>query len=155
MNAFMVTESVEDRPEVAGITLEKTVKMMKLTFSRMLLLHPELDVTVDQWVVLQLLCKHGKLSQQELCDLAFKDAPTMTRMIDLLVSKELVLRSPDKKDRRKFNIYLTKQGKQKYDLIVPIVQTFRNEAYAGIEKKELIALETTLNKIFDNLAQQN
>ena len=66
--------SIEKKHEISGFTLEKTVKLMKLTFSRILLMHQEVDVTVDQWVVMHILCKHQQLSQQELGELTFKDA---------------------------------------------------------------------------------
>jgi DNA-binding MarR family transcriptional regulator len=141
--------------EITGFTLEKTVKMMKLSLSRILLLHPEIDITVDQWVVLYLLQKHDTLSQQELGDLAFKDAPTITRMLDLLESKKVISRRPDKKDKRKYKIALTQVGKEKFESIQPIVQSFRAEAYDGLSDEELTLLENTLKKIFENLSKQN
>lgn len=143
------------KTEITGFTLEKTVKMMKLSFSRTLLLHPEIDITVDQWVVLHLLNKHKQLSQQELGDLAFKDAPTITRMLDLLELKQVIIRKADKKDKRKYKIALTALGKNKFNAIQPIVQEFRAEAYDGLTNEELNMLEKTLKKIFDNLSKQN
>jgi len=151
----ILLRSIEKKPEISGFTLEKTVKLMKLTFSRMLLLHPDIDITVDQWVVVHILYRHKILSQQELGELTFKDAPTITRMIDLLVFKGLVTRKVDEKDRRKFMITLTDEGLLKYKCIEPIVQEFRAEAYEGVSGEELITLERTLNKIFQNLAKQN
>lgn len=143
------------KTEITGFTLEKTVKMMKLTFSRILLLHPEIDITVDQWVVIHLLHKHKQLSQQELGDLAFKDAPTVTRMLDLLELKQVISRKADKKDKRKYKIELTSKGKIKFESIQPIVKEFRAEAYDGLTDNELNMLEKTLKKIFDNLSKQN
>ena len=147
--------SIEKKHEISGFTLEKTVKLMKIKFSRILLMHQEVDVTVDQWVVMHILCKHQQLSQQELGELTFKDAPTITRIIDLLVQKGLVIRSTDEKDRRRFMIKLTIEGIEKYRFIEPIVQEFRAEAYAGISVDELLMLQNTLNKIFVNLSKQN
>jgi DNA-binding MarR family transcriptional regulator len=141
--------------EVSGYTLEKTAKLMKLSFSRILLLHPELDITVDQWVILQLLAKHEVLSQQEIGELALKDAPTVTRMIDLLEIKGIVARKADKTDKRRYKITLTPLGKTKHQIILPLVQEFRNEAFSGISHTELVNLEKILRKIFDNLHKQN
>lgn len=141
------------KTEVSGLTLERTVKLMKLSFSRILLNLPELDVTVDQWVVLQLLAQKGSLSQFEIGDLAFKDAPTITRMIDLMATKNYVLRELDEEDKRKFKISLTDEGHSKYQLIKPIVQEFRARAYDGLTQKDLHVLDKTLNKIFDNLSK--
>jgi DNA-binding MarR family transcriptional regulator len=141
--------------EVTGYTLERTVKLMKLTFSRILLMYPEIDITVDQWVIIHLLHKHQTLSQQEIGDLAFKDAPTVTRMLDLLETKKVITRKADKTDKRKYKITLTSLGRQKFEAIQPIVKNFRAEAYDGLSADELEMLEKTLKKIFENLSKQN
>ncbi|MBK9256219.1 MAG: MarR family transcriptional regulator [Saprospiraceae bacterium] len=118
-------------------------------------MHPEIDITVDQWVIIQLLKKHGVLSQQHLADLSFKDAPTVTRIIDLLENKKYLSRNPDKNDRRKFIIALTEDGTEIYHMILPILQEFRMESYAGLSNKELSTLEYILDKIFTNLSKPN
>lgn len=143
------------QPEVSGYTIEKTVKLMKLSFSRILMLHPEIDITVDQWIIIQLLYKHQNLSQQQLAELSFKDAPTVTRIIDILVNKDIVRRDADHQDRRKFSILLTENGLTTYKMVIPLLDEFRKEAYADIAHKDLIALEETMNKIFQNLSKQN
>ncbi len=160
LNDFILTNQlatlpIDKRYEISGFVLEKTVKLMKLSFSRILLLHPEIDITVDQWVIIQLVNKHETLSQQELSELSFKDAPTITRMIDLLVSKEILLRNPDPNDRRKYLITLTTQGEAIFEEVHPLVQEFRTEAYAGISSDELKSLEKISNKIFENLSKPN
>jgi len=143
------------QPEVSGFTIEKTVKLMKLSFSRILMMHPEIDITVDQWIVIQLLFKHKNLSQQQIAELSFKDAPTVTRIIDILVNKDIVRRDADHLDRRKFSILLTDNGIDTYKMVIPILEEFRREAYADIAHEDLIALEETMNKIFQNLSKQN
>lgn len=152
---ILETKKMDGRLEMSGFTLERTVKLMKLSFSRILLLHPETDITVDQWVVINMLYKHNALSQQELGELCFKDAPTITRMIDLLVSKSLVSRTHDINDRRRFIIRLTDQGMSIYHFIYPLVREFRSEAYDGLSNEDLAHLDRSLNKIFENLSKQN
>ena len=51
---------LESEFELSGFVLEKTVKLMKLSFSRILLQHPEIDITVDQWVIIQLIFQIGR-----------------------------------------------------------------------------------------------
>ena len=143
------------QPEVSGFAIEKTVKLMKLSFSRILMLHPEIDITVDQWIIIQLLYKHKNLSQQQIAELSFKDAPTVTRIIDILVNKDIVRRDADFQDRRKFSILLTENGLDTYKMVIPILEEFRREAYADIAHEDLLALEKTMNKIFQNLSKQN
>lgn len=155
MNDSVTNANMDKRHELSGFTLEKTVKLMKLSLSRIMSQHPELDLTVDQWVILHMLKSHMSLSQQELGQLTFKDAPTVTRMIDLLVAKKLVKRIQDAQDRRKYNLKLTELGIQKYAVIEPVVKEFRAEAYEGISSEELKMLNKILNKIFVNLSQES
>lgn len=51
------------------------------------------------------------VTQQELCNATFKDKPSMTRLIDNMEKQHLVIRVPDKKDRRTNKIHLTENGK--------------------------------------------
>jgi len=148
-----VNNKYSRKTEVSGFTLERTVKLMKLSFSRILLNYPELDVTVDQWVVLQLIAQKGTMNQYEIAEAAFKDAPTITRMIDLMEGKNLVIREADPEDKRRFVIKLTSEGLEKYQFIKPIVHDFRDRAYEGLTTSELKILDKTLKKIFDNLSK--
>jgi DNA-binding MarR family transcriptional regulator len=145
----------EKRYEMSGLLIEKTAKLIKLSFARLLMMHPEIDITVDQWVVVQLLFKHKKLSQQELAELSFKDAPTITRIIDLLENKGYLNRNPDSTDRRKFLVSLTDQGREIYHQIFPILLEFRSESYLGLNNHDLETLENILTKIFNNLSKPN
>lgn len=153
MSGTLIGSTFSKKTEVSGITLERTVKLMRLTFSRILLQYPEIDVTIDQWVILQLLAQKGVLSQYEIGELSFKDAPTITRMIDLMVAKNYVTREPDDQDKRRFKISLTPDGRSRYDMIKPIVQAFRSRAYDGLSQNDLHVMDKTLHKIFDNLSK--
>lgn len=153
---IVMTSILEKRfikTEFSGFRLEKTVKLMKLTLSRLFTQHPELDTTVDQWVVMYLLNKEDVLSQQVIAELAFKDPPTITRMLDLMEAKGLVLRVQDPSDKRRLMVQLTNTGFDKFQMMQPIVEAFRAEAYEGIEEEKLIQLDNTLNKIFNNLSK--
>ena len=143
------------KAELSGFKLEKTVKLMKLTLSRLLSQYPELDITVDQWVIMYLLDKYEYLSQQEIAESAFKDAPTVTRMLDLMEAKNLVSRLQDNLDKRRFMIQLTLVGKEKLTLMEPIVKAFREDAYEGLTDDQLVFLDNTLNIIFNNLSKIN
>jgi len=154
MNSFLTIEN-HTRQETLGFSMEKTVKLMRQTFNRILLSHKEVGITVDQWILINIIHKYEALSQQEIGELTFKDAPTITRMIDLLVQKELIQRNEDENDRRKFSISLTKNGINTFKLVEPIVQEIRSAAYVDISDDELDIIDITMKKIFNNLTQYN
>jgi DNA-binding MarR family transcriptional regulator len=143
-------DSKKRKSEISGFIIERTAKRMKQSFKKVLK-ERDAGITVDQWVILQELEKENGLSQFEIAARAFKDAPTVTRIIDLLCNKKLLERLPDKEDRRKFNIFLTDSGKAKILEVLPMAESFRAEAWNGLSDKEINQLSNILNTIFANL----
>ncbi len=139
------------RFELSGVLIEHTSKRMKHAFAKILLEQFDNKVTVDQWVVLNQLYKYGNLSQYEIAALAYKDAPTITRIIDILLTKKYILKSADAEDRRKFTIKLSLEGKELVKEILPSLDMFRESCYKNISEGELSGLEKILNKINQNL----
>jgi DNA-binding MarR family transcriptional regulator len=132
-----------------GLLIEKTMKRIRQHLSKRL---NELDsnITVDQWIVLDILYKHQRLSQNLIAEKTFKDAPTVTRIIDLLCKKELANRVMDEADRRKFNIELTRYGKQKVEHLLPIVKSVRQKGWEGLSQQDYDSLIRILNTIYNN-----
>ena len=146
----MTVKSNTQQTELSGFVLERTAKRMKQSFKQELK-RAGVGVTVDQWVVLYELSKEDGLGQYEIGERVFKDAPTLTRIIDLLGKKELIKREPDPEDRRKFSINLTLAGRQKVKEILPVAQQFRQRAWKGMSPREIQDITEALNTIFNNL----
>ena len=104
--------------------LEKTARVMRQHSARVLK-KAGAGVTVEQWAILKALQEKGDMSQVELAELTFKDKPTVTRILDLLVRKGLLERQTDDEDRRKFIIVLTKKGKNKVAELLPLIMSIR------------------------------
>ncbi len=138
------------RPPLTGFLLERTSKLMKKQAQRRLK-EVGAGVTVDQWVLLQELAHQDGLSQFELGERTVKDAPTVTRIIDLLCEKKLLERRMDEQDRRRFKIFLTTAGRRKYEQVYPVIQSFRESAFKGLSTKEKKLLMQLMNRIQENL----
>jgi DNA-binding MarR family transcriptional regulator len=132
---------------ISGFLLEKTAKLMKLHFSRILAAHPEIDITIDQWIILDLLFNQGPINQQNLAEMSMKDAPTVTRILDILENKQYIHRQLDANDRRKFNISLLEKGREMHELVWPLAQSFRAECYNNLSAEELRTFSSVLVKI--------
>lgn len=143
-------DSKRRKTEISGFIIERTAKRMKQSFKKTLKDNLA-DITVDQWVILQELEKEDGLSQFEIATRTFKDAPTVTRIIDILCDKKLLERLPDSGDRRKFNIFLTKAGKVKIQEVLPMAESFRETAWNGLSDQQINQLKGVLNTIFKNL----
>jgi MarR family transcriptional regulator, organic hydroperoxide resistance regulator len=73
-------------------------------------LRPE-GVPIDQLRVLEALDRGGALPMGELAEQALVEPPTLTKIVDRMVSESQVFRSPDSSDRRRVLISLTPTGK--------------------------------------------
>lgn len=109
------------------------------------------DITPEQWAVLTRLWEQDGLSQVELSDLTFKDRPVITRIIDILERKEVIIRRPDGHDRRIVRLYLTQKGKDYQEKLVPLAREVLERGQSGISEEEIQRTTSTLQKIITNL----
>jgi DNA-binding MarR family transcriptional regulator len=109
------------------------------------------EITAEQWSIIRRLGEEEGLSQREIGEKAAKDKPNITRMLDALEKKRIIFRQPDPRDRRKYCIYLTKDGRRLHDRLLPKVQGLRQRVTANLAPQDLELVKDTLNKIFQNL----
>ncbi len=133
-----------------GYFIDRTAKAIKADLSdrfRKL----KADITPEQWLLLSKLHAKDGQSQVELGDSTYKNAPTISRIIDLLCKKNLAVRQPFEGDRRKFKIYITPQGRQMIELTMPQVIKSRIDGWAGLSTKEYKEFIRMINQVFENL----
>jgi DNA-binding MarR family transcriptional regulator len=112
-----------------------------------------LDLTVDQWVILDHVFRNEGISQNVLAELTTKDAPTVTRILDLLIRKDLAERRPDGADRRKFSIYLTDAGREKFHAALPVVVEVRRKGWGSLSDEEYQTFTRILDEIYRNISE--
>ena len=111
------------------------------------------DLTVDQWVVLDHLYRNPGISQNTLSEMTAKDAPTVTRIIDLLSQKGLAERRLTDTDRRKFLVYLTEAGKVKYSEVFPIVSAMRRKGWGDLSDEDYQHFVRIMDSIYSNISE--
>lgn len=109
-----------------GFLLGKTYRrMLQLLLQRF----KPYNITPEQWSVLCRLQGNDGISQKELAFRADKDAPTTTRILDVLERKGWVRREMNAEDRRSFGVYCTPEGAELARRLAPIeLQTLRDAA---------------------------
>ena len=111
------------------------------------------DLTVDQWVVIDHLFRNPGISQNTLTDMTTKDAPTVTRIIDLLAQKGLTERRLTDNDRRKFLVYLTEAGDAKYNEVLPIVSAMRRKGWGDLSEADYQHFVRIMDSIYQNVSE--
>jgi len=113
------------------------------------------DVSYEQWSILVHLYRRDGQTQQELANIAVKDKGAITRLLNGLEKKNMVLRIPDRTDKRSKLVYLTHKAKEFKTDLIDIVEDLLKEAEKGIEPDDIIQCRATLNKIFTNFDTLN
>ena len=131
-----------------GFIIYRTALAIRGTFERTLK-EQGFDITPEQCGILSLLREEEGLSQKEIGDVLFKDKPNISRMLDILERKRLIIRQPT--DRRRYSIFLTEAGKKLSEQIPPIKMQLEAKAFTGLLAREIEALENALNKIYGNI----
>lgn len=108
-------------------------------------------VTVDQWILLKRIGEQDGLSQRELADTTFKDPAAVTRIIDILEKKQLMVRVRHPEDRRTHQIHLTPAGFSLVQKMTPVVQEIRSLAFGEISEQDLAITQKTVNQMYKNL----
>jgi len=109
------------------------------------------EITAEQWGIIRHLWEEEGLSQREIGEKASKDKPNITRMLDALEKKRLIFRQPDPRDRRKFCIYLTKEGKQLHERLFPLARDLRDRIIQDLSRSEMDLMKKVLDRINRNI----
>jgi DNA-binding MarR family transcriptional regulator len=71
--------------------------------------------TLEEWRVLKILIDGEGHIMTEIADFAMLPAPTLTKLMDRMVSQGLVYRRADERDRRRVLAYIAEQGRVRYE----------------------------------------
>jgi DNA-binding MarR family transcriptional regulator len=135
---------------LVGRTSRSIIKQLTNKFS-----NAGFDVSYEQWSILVHLYRKDGQTQQELADIAVKDKAAITRLLNVLEKKNIVLRIPDRNDKRSKLVYLTNKAKEFKLELIAVVEELLKESETDISSDEMEQCKTTLNKIFTNFEMLN
>jgi DNA-binding MarR family transcriptional regulator len=80
-----------------------------------------------------------------------KDAPTITRILGILIKKGLVDRKIATKDRRKQMLFLTEKGRTLHGQAFPIVANMRYKVWEKLSDSDFDELVRIMDTIYSNV----
>jgi len=110
-----------------------------------------INISQDQWLVLGPVWKNEGISQKDIAEYCGKDKTSVTKIIDTLEKRNLMVRYPDQIDQRIKRVILSNKGKELMKNAMPIMEQTRNEVRKGISDQEIGLFKTVLSKIYNNL----
>ena len=95
---------------------EKLIFLIPAIFKSFQVQHPEklfdIGISVSEMAALHYLFFKNKPSMSEMGKDLYIDLSTLTRIVDKLVKKNLIIREPDLKDRRKIRLSMSAEGRE-------------------------------------------
>lgn len=148
--------SEDSEPHPVFDERNRTVPWMTTTLHRLYDVEVQkvLDVekiSIAHWYYLRALAQGGMLNQLELSRRIGIASTTAVPALDSLERRGLVKRSRDPKDRRKYYVTLTGDGRRLVDELLPAVVTVITASLEGVDKKEMRTVWCILHRIEQNL----
>jgi DNA-binding MarR family transcriptional regulator len=109
-----------------------------------------LGVTRAQWKVLFRLTRKPGLRQTELADMLDIEPITLSRIVDRLEEGGLVERRADPTDRRAWRLHVTAKAQPLVTKLRAIADEMIDEAFAGINSKDIEITRRVLAQVRDN-----
>ncbi len=105
------------------------------------------DLTHEQLVLLMIISREKGISQIELAKKLDRDKTSITRSISKLEKNHKLVRLQTAKDKRVNNLYLTKEGSQLLNDLMPVVKAIRAELKNGFDQKEIDLVVSFLKRL--------
>ena len=100
------------------------------------------QVTLAHWYYLRVLAERGEINQLELSKRVGIASTTAVPALDNMEKRGLLKRTRDPKDRRKFYVGLTEDGKSIIDELLPEIIDMMSASLEGITREEMRCLES-------------
>ncbi|MDI1234147.1 MAG: MarR family transcriptional regulator [bacterium] len=140
---------MENLEEIIFYSLENAIKSYR-QFAQRNITASGIGITIDQWLIMKAISENAEATQTEIADKVFKDTASLTRMIDLLIKKEYILRKTHGNDRRRTELRLTNEGKKVLTRIQVIIKKNRSQALTGISQIKINETRKVLSTIITN-----
>ncbi|XBS68696.1 MarR family transcriptional regulator [Acerihabitans sp. KWT182] len=105
------------------------------------------EITAAQFKVMLLMTRDGATTSAELCRCISLDSGAMSRMLDRLENKNMIMRVRSTADRRQYQLALTEKGQLFCQEIAEIAVKAFNDLLAPLTPAELNELDRLLSKL--------
>lgn len=110
-------------------------------------------ITPEQMTVLAALIDHDGMYQRQISAITLKDRPNITRIINILEKMNFVTRKQDVNKRKIYKIFITDDGRQVFDKVIPTALELWQKTIEGVSEEDLKITLLVLQKFKENLEE--
>lgn len=143
-------KKIYDPHESVGFLLATASRRISLHLNRKFT-RTGLDVSMDQWRVMLAIWMEEGLYQQELAERCLKNKVSITKILDSLQKRDLIVRKRSKRDRRGNRVYLTNRGLDMQEQLLALAMENVREASNGVTPEKLEIFKEVARVIIKNM----
>jgi DNA-binding MarR family transcriptional regulator len=110
-----------------------------------------LGATLQMWRVLAALREHDGRHMGDLSSTTSIEVSTLTRLVDNMEKKGLVIRRRDPQDARAIALHVSAAGRRLTRRILPIAERYEKVALRGFDAREAEVLKEALRRLYANM----
>jgi len=129
--------------------IQKCRKKIKEKFNSYFSLNG-IPLTFDQWLIIQEIHSNKGINQKTIASNLSKEVAAVSRIINKLESNDLIVRKSNDKNLREFNTYLSLEGSNIVEKIIPFEKKVFKELFNGIYEQEINLVNNVLKRIDEN-----
>ncbi len=114
-----------------------------------------ISLPIEQLNVLQFIYNNNGVKQQDIADATGKDKTTITRFLDVMLKKGLIIKKDSKIDTRQKIITISKKGKQILNQTLDLTNLFNKNIENLFTNKELAQFKKNLKGILTPFNQES
>ena len=141
---MLLSKKIAVEINIAGCKLKQ--------YTAAMLRQHNIDLTPEQFLLIDLLWNQGPMSQLDIADQMQKDKNSITKLVDAIERKGYVVRQQNPNDRRSNTIVLTDLGNSLKDNAKTKGISILNTMLEGISEEELNSFLETLDKLCSNMS---
>lgn len=103
--------------------------------------------TIREYRVLRMIDEHGGIGFKDITRITGLDRSLVSRLIRLLLERELIYRVNNKKDARRFGLFTTNSGKAACDCGRRLTAEVETKLFKPLQEGELEQLNNLLDKL--------
>lgn len=112
-------------------------------------------VSIAHWYYLRTLAQRGELNQLELSKRVGIASTTAVPALDSMEKRGLLKRTRDPKDRRKYDVSLTDNGRRLVDELMPEIVRMISSSFDGVDPEEMLTFWKVLHQVAQNLSEKS
>jgi len=131
------------------LQFEETIRRQKAYFNQTCSKNG-LPLSYDQWLVLEQVMKKQGIKQNMIARKIGKEPASVSRILNYLERKELIIKVNNEKNRRANKIYLTHSGYDMCEKVMAIYSDCMNKQFKGIYEREVSLIRGILDRVNQN-----